>query len=346
MKKYILNFTVPQFKAVVRNIIKEDYRINQIIEWIYVKKTSSFDEFTNISKDLREELNKRFTLRDLKIVKKERSIIDGTIRYTFQAADKKYFFAVFLPINGKNSICISSQTGCLISCIFCSSGKVKKAKFVRNLTRGEILEQILQIENDIKDKVSNVLFMGMGEPTLNLNNVVLVLNSLLSNKEFGIGKRHITLSSVGNIPAIKKLADDNFGVRLALSLHSVDEKQRKKLIPNNFCFHIGDILNAGKYYLKKTKSRLTIEYILIGNINDSVTDAHRLARLLRHHELLNSNVQVNLMPFNPIDGINLQVPQEKTVQRFKNILRFNRVVVNIRQVKGVDIKAACGQLGC
>jgi 23S rRNA (adenine2503-C2)-methyltransferase len=342
MKKYILDFTAVQFKTAVKNIIKEDYRINQIIEWVYVKKASSFDKFTNISKDLREELNKRFTLRGLKIVKKEQSIIDGTIRYTFQTVDKKYFFAVVLPANGKNSICISSQIGCPISCVFCSSGKVK---LVRNLNRGEILEQILQIENDIEERVSVVLFMGMGEPTLNLNNIAPVLNSLLSNKEFGIGKRHITLSSVGNVPALKKLADDNFGVRLALSLHSVYEKQRKKLVPNNFGFHIEDILNAGKYYLKKTKSRLTIEYILFENINDSIAEAHKLARLLRHHELLNPNVQVNLMPFNPIDGTDLQTPQEETVQKFKNILKLNGIIVNIRQAKGADIKAACGQLG-
>ncbi|MDR2251599.1 MAG: 23S rRNA (adenine(2503)-C(2))-methyltransferase RlmN [Endomicrobium sp.] len=342
MKKYILDFTTAQFKTAVKTIIKEDYRINQIIEWVYIKKASSFDEFTNISKKLREELNKRFTLRSLKIVKKERSIIDGTIRYTFQTVDKKYFFTVFLPANGKNSVCISSQIGCPISCVFCSSGKVK---LVRNLTRGEILEQILQIENDIKEKVSGVLFMGMGEPTLNLNNIALVLNSLLSHKEFGIGKRHITLSSVGNVPAIKRLADDNFGIRLAISLHAIDEKQRKKLIPNNFGFHIEDILSAGKYYLKKTKSRITIEYILVTNINGSAADAHKLARLLRHHELLNPNVQVNLIPFNPIDGTSLQTPQEETVQKFKNILKLNGIIVNIRQAKGADIKAACGQLG-
>jgi 23S rRNA (adenine2503-C2)-methyltransferase len=342
MKKYILDFTVVQFKAVVKSIIKEDYKINQIIEWIYTKKAATFDEFTNISKELREELKKRFTLRVLKIVKKEQSVIDGTIRYTFQTIDKKYFFAVSLPVNNKNSVCISSQIGCPVSCAFCSSGKVK---FARNLTKGEILEQILQIENDTKEKISGVLFMGMGESTLNLNNITLVLNSLLSNKEFGIGKRHITLSSVGNVPAIKKLADDNFGIRLALSLHAVNEKQRKKLIPNNFGFSIEDILNAGKYYLKKTKSRLTIEYILVSGINDSPADAHKFARLLRSHELLNPDVQVNLIPFNPIGGVDFQVPKEESIQKFKNILKLNVIIVNLRQAKGADISAACGQLG-
>jgi 23S rRNA (adenine2503-C2)-methyltransferase len=342
MKRYILDFTTAQFKTAVKAIIREEYRINQIIEWIYAKKMSSFDDFTNISKELRAELNKRFMLRSLKIVKKDQSIIDATIRYTFQTVDKKYFLAVLLHEKGKTSVCISSQIGCPISCVFCSSGKVK---FVRNLTKGEILEQILQIENDINGKVSGVLFMGMGEPTLNLNNIMLALNSLLSNKEFGIGKRHITLSSVGNVPAVKKLAEDNFGIRLAISLHAVDGKQRKKLIPNNFGFNIEDILNASKYYLKKTNSRITIEYILIKNINDSTADAHRLARLLKHHELLSPNVQVNLIPFNPIKGVSLQTPQEKTIQKFKNILKVNGIIVNIRQAKGADIGAACGQLG-
>jgi 23S rRNA (adenine2503-C2)-methyltransferase len=342
MKKYILDFTNVQFKAAVKPIIKEDYRIDQIVKWVYDKKAPSFDEFTNISKEVREELKKRFTLRSLKIVKKDQSTIDGTIRYTFQTIDKKYFFAVLLRKGVKTSICISSQIGCPISCVFCSSGKVKLA---RNLTKGEILEQVLQIENDIEEKASGVLFMGMGEPTLNLNNITLVLKSLLSSKEFGIGKRHITLSSVGNVSAIKKLAYDNFGIRLAISLHAVDEKQRKKLIPNNFGFNIEEILNAGKYYLKKTTSRLTIEYMLVKNINDSAADAHKLARLLRHHELLNPNVDVNLIPFNYVDGTNLQTPKEETIQKFKNILKFNRIIVNIRHAKGADIGAACGQLG-
>ena len=239
-------------------------------------------------------------------------------------------------------MCISSQIGCPVMCAFCSSGKVK---LTRNLSRGEILEQILQIENDTKERVSGVLFMGMGEPTLNLNNITSVLNSLLSSKEFGIGKRHITLSSVGVVPAIKKLADDNFGIRLALSLHAVDEKQRKKLIPNNFGFKIEDILNAGKYYLKKTKSRLTIEYILVKGINDTAADAHKLTRLLRHHELLNPDVQVNLIPFNHVTDTQFKTPEHEAIQKFKNILKLNRITVNIRQARGADISAACGQLG-
>jgi 23S rRNA (adenine2503-C2)-methyltransferase len=341
-KKYVLDLNNEQFKTAVKPIIERDYRINQIIEWVYAKKNVSFESFTNLPKKLRNKLNEKFLLRTLKIVKKEKSLIDGTVRYTFRTADRKYFFAVFLHVNGKNSVCISSQIGCPVMCAFCSSGKTKLA---RNLSRGEIIEQILQIENDTKEKISGVLFMGMGEPMLNFNNIVPVLNSLLSSKEFGIGKRHITVSSVGIVPAIKKLADSNFGVRLALSLHAVDDKQRKKLVPDNLGFSIEDILKVGKYYLKKTNSHLTIEYVLVKGINVSSADAHKLARLLKRYTLINSNVQVNLIPFNPVTGVQFQIPDKKSIQKFKNILKFNGITVNIRQSKGADINAACGQLG-
>jgi 23S rRNA (adenine2503-C2)-methyltransferase len=342
MKKYILDLTNTQFKIVMKSVVKQDYKINQIIEWVYLKKVSSFEDFMNISKELREKLDKRFLLRTLKVVKKENSTIDGTIKYTFQTFDKKYFFAVFLLAKSKNSICVSSQIGCPIMCTFCSSGKIG---FVRNLSRGEIIEQILQIENDTKKKISNVLFMGMGEPMLNFNNITSVLNSLLSNEEFDIGKRRIIISSVGIVSEIKKLADNNFGVRLAISLHAVDEKQRKILIPKNFNFNIEDILNAGKYYLRKTKSRITIEYILIKGINDSTANAHKITRLLKYHGLLNYDVRINLIPFNVMFSTKFQTSKYEVIQKFKYILKLNGIIVNIRWSKGSDINAACGQLG-
>jgi len=342
MKKYVLDMTDCQFRAAARSVIDRDYRMSQIIEWIYAKKSASFEDFTNLSRELREKLINKFLLRTLKIAKKEKSAVDGTMRYTFQTADNKYFLAVFFSVSGRNSVCISSQIGCPVKCAFCSSGRVK---FARNLSRGEIIEQILQIENDTGEKLSGISFMGMGEPMLNFNNIAFVLDSLLSNKEFNIGRRHITVSSVGIVPAVKKLADGNFGIRLALSLHAVEEKQRKKLIPNNLGFTVEDILNSGRYYLKKTGSRLTIEYALVKGINDSAADAHKLVRLLKHHELINSDVNVNLIPFNPIADVEFQPPQQESIQKFRNILRLGRITVNIRQAKGADIDAACGQLG-
>jgi len=342
MKKYILDLTPAQFRDSAKAILAEDFRIKQILEWVYARKADSFEKFTNISKEIREKLNEKFSLRALKIIKKEESVIDGSIRYTFQTVDKKFFFAVFLPAKDKNSVCISSQIGCPVSCAFCSSGKVK---LVRNLSRGEILEQILQIENDLKTKIGGVLFMGMGEPMLNFNSVSEALKTLLSKDGFAMGKRHITVSTVGIVPAIKKLADDNYGVRLALSLHAVDERQRKKLIPNNLGFSIEEILEAGAYYLKKTNSRLTIEYILVKNINDAVADAHKLARLLKKKHLLNPSVQVNLIPFNQIGGVDFLATEPLAAEKFKNILKLNGLTTNIRQAKGADIGAACGQLG-
>jgi 23S rRNA (adenine2503-C2)-methyltransferase len=341
-KKYILDLNSAQLKTAMKPIIEQDYRINQVIEWVYAKKAVSFESFTNLPKELRNKLDERFFLRTLEIVKKEKSLIDGTIRYTFRTADKKCFFAAFLPANGKNSVCISSQIGCPIMHTFCSSRKIKLA---RNLSRGEIIEQILQIGNDTKEKISGILFKGMGEPMLNFNNIISVLNSLLSSTEFGIGKRYITVSSAGIVPAVKKLADGNFGVRLALSLHAVDERQRKKLVPENLGFSIEDILKAGKYYLKKTKSHLTIEYVLVKGINVSSADAHKLARLLRRCSLINSDVRVNLIPFNSVIGMQFQTPDNKSIQKFKNILKFNGITVSIRQSKGADISSACGQLG-
>jgi 23S rRNA (adenine2503-C2)-methyltransferase len=342
MKKYLLDFTLNQLRAELKTLVGQEYRVNQVIEWIYKKKVSSFDKFTNLPKDLRIKLNEKFVLRNLRIMKKESSLIDGTIRYTFQTSDKKIFFAVFLTENGRTSACISSQIGCPVSCAFCSSGK---AKFVRNLSRGEIIEQVLQIENDTQEKISGILFMGMGEPSLNFNIVSQSIESFLSKKEFYIGKRHITLSTVGSIPAIKELAENNYGIRLAISLHSVDDKQRKKIIPNNFNFTILNILNAGKNYLKKTNSRLTIEYILIKNLNDSSLYAHKLARLLKQNDLINFQTQVNIIPFNSVKGINFQPPAQETIEKFKSILKFNSITVNIRKAKGSDIGAACGQLG-
>ncbi|MDR3244315.1 MAG: 23S rRNA (adenine(2503)-C(2))-methyltransferase RlmN [Elusimicrobiota bacterium] len=341
MKKYLLDFNEFQFKAAIADLISQDYRIEQIMRWVYVKKASSFEQFSNLPKEIRQSLDAGFSLRTLSILKKETSKIDGSIRYLFKTQDKKSFFAVFLPSRDTNSVCISSQVGCPVGCSFCASGKIK---YVRNLSRGEIIEQILQIENDTNQKVGGVLFMGMGEPMFNYNSVASALNSLLSRKEFYMGKRHITLSTIGIVPAIKKLADENLGIRLAVSLHSCDDKQRSKMIPS-VKFSIEEILNSAKYYLKKTNSRLTIEYILIKNFNDTSADARKLARLLEKHSLINPKTQVNLIPYNHTKSSSFLPSTPQSIEKFKTILKLNSVLSNIRQAKGADISAACGQLG-
>lgn len=341
-KTFILDIEPKQLYSVLKPFVTENYRTDQIIQWIYSKKVLDFEGFTNISKDIRGNLESSFTLRSFTNVVKDESILDGTVRYTFRTYDNKYIYAVCLPSENKKTVCISTQVGCPVSCNFCLSGKTK---FVRNLSRGEILEEILHIENDIKERISGVLFMGMGEPMLNYKNLTSVIKTLISKKEMNIGKRHITVSSMGVIPAIKNLANEMYGVRFALSLHATDDKQRAKIIPNNFDAKISDLLNVCKYYLKKTSSRVTIEYILLKDFNDTSTDAHRLARLMKTAGLVNPSVQVNLIPYNETNSFDYKTPLQVSILNFKKILKLNGITVNIREPKGLDIGAACGQLG-
>lgn len=342
-KTFILDIETKQLYSVLKPLVADKYRVDQIIEWIYAKKASSFDKFTNIPKDIRGNLSSSFNLRSFANVKKDESVLDGTIRYTFKTYDSKYIYAVYLPNENKKTVCISTQIGCPVSCGFCLSGKTK---FVRNLSRGEILEEIIHIENDINERISGVLFMGMGEPMLNYVNLTSVIKTIISQKELNIGKRHVTVSSVGVIPAIKKLADEMYGVRFALSLHATDDKQRKKIIPNNFDAKIAELLGACKYYLKKTNSKVTIEYILLKDFNDASSDAHRLARLLRTAGLIQPGVQVNLIPYNETKNSEYKTTDQVSILTFKKILKLNGITVNVREAKGLDIGAACGQLGC
>lgn len=341
-KTFILDIEPKKLYSVLKPFVAEDYRVKQIIEWLYVKKATSFENFSNLPKDIRGNLESSFSVRSFKNVTKHKSMLDGTIRYNFKTYDSHGIYAVYLPSESGKTVCISTQIGCPVSCKFCSSGKVR---YVRNLSRGEILEQILHIENDTGERISGVLFMGMGEPLLNYKNLTSAIESIISKNELNIGKRHITVSSVGIIPVVKELANAMYGTRFALSLHASDDKQRKKIIPNNFDATISDLLSACRYYLKKTNSRVTIEYIMLKDFNDTSADAHRLSRLMRNAELINPSVQVNLIPYNQTNQNDCKMPDQITILNFKKILKLNGLNVNVRQPKGLDIGAACGQLG-
>ncbi|MDR0985179.1 MAG: 23S rRNA (adenine(2503)-C(2))-methyltransferase RlmN [Endomicrobium sp.] len=342
--KTILDLLDSELYDFLNKKIKQKYRFNQIINWIYKKKIKSFSECTNLPKNIIKELSTKYKLRTLRIIQKKKSITNETIKYIFQTIDNNNIFAVLLKKAGKNKLCISSQIGCPIKCDFCSSGKVK---FVRNLTKGEILEQILQVENDIKGNIAGVLFMGMGEPMLNFNNIVSVITALLDKNKFKIGKKHITISTIGIVPAIKNLAKINFGIRMALSIHAPYDFQRDKLGCNNFIkFSIADIMNAGKYYIDKTNSSLTIEYVLLKGINDSTKMAHKFARLIRQHKLVRYNVNVNLIPYNYTYNTSYRRSTDISIHKFKTVLYLNGIISISRKIKGEDINAACGQLGC
>jgi len=247
---------------------------------------------------------------------------------------------VFLPQKGRNTICISSQIGCPVGCAFCASGTVK---FVRNLTRGEIIEQILQISNDNNVVMESILFMGMGEPLLNYDNLVAAIAMLEDENGFGFGRRRIVVSTAGIVGNIEKLANEGLGVGLALSLHAPDDETRRKIIPD-FKFKLENIVKAGVEYSTITKSRLTIEYMLISGINDDLGAAKKLAALIEKYTKFKDHLQINIIPYNPTDNCGWKTPNNDTVHRFKETLIKMGFITNVREPRGLDIGAACGQL--
>ncbi|OGS19302.1 MAG: hypothetical protein A3J83_07210, partial [Elusimicrobia bacterium RIFOXYA2_FULL_40_6] len=256
-----------------RYIVREGvskFRTKQILEWVYKKKSDSFSQFSNLPADFRKHLEENYCLRSFTLKDKKSSKIDATVRYSFNTPDGFEVITVFLPHENRNSICLSSQIGCPIKCSFCASGKVP---FKRNLTRGEILEQILQVEKDSGAVVDSILFMGMGEPLLNYDNVVSAIKSMVDPEQFGYGRRNIVLSSAGFVPQIMKLSDEKVAVRLALSLHAPDDQVREKIITGKIPYFVEDILQAGLEYGRKTKSKITIEYVLIDGVNNTQADA-------------------------------------------------------------------------
>lgn len=341
-KTYLLDLTPEEIEKLLVSWGHSAFRGRQVVKWLYEKRVDSFDSCTDMPKGLREELSKKAAARTLTLDTRELSCLDGTIRYQFLTHDGFRIPTVFLPSRDRNSVCISTQIGCPIGCTFCASGRVK---FRRNLSAGEIVEQILQAEHETGRRITGVLFMGMGEPLMNYDNTVAALKAITGFRQLGIGRRHITVSTSGVVPNIRKLADETMGVRLALSLHAPDDATRHRFIPDKLPYSVIDILQAGLYYSRKTNSRLTLEYNLVGEVNDSVKAAETFAKLINTAARLKDEVQVNLIPCNPTDRSKFDPPVEEHINRFKNILLKHDILVNIREAKGADIGAACGQLG-
>ena len=342
MKEYFLDLEPDEIEKTVLSLGEKTFRAKQLIEWAYKKRTEDFSKCATLPLALRDALAEKYSLRSLKFEDVKTSRFDGTARFHFLTRDGYNVFAVFLPAKERNSVCLSTQVGCPVGCAFCFSGKTK---FKRNLTRGEILEQIIRIEKESGAKISGVLFMGMGEPLLNFDNVLSAVRSLIDYRQFGIGRRHITISTVGLVPLIRKLADEELGVRLALSLHAPDDTIRKKLISGNISYTVNEILKAGLYFARKNNSRLTVEYILIAGVNDSLECAKKFVKLLERSSRAKDEIQVNLIPFNDTNDPGLFSAPAESNLRFKNFLIKNGVLAMIRQPRGADIGAACGQLG-
>ena len=347
LKDSIMNYT----KDELSKIIKPSFRAKQIYRWIYTSYVNSFDEMKNLPKDLRKELDDKFTLSPLKILAKEQSK-DGSIKYLFGLQNGLSMEAVLLPMkkeikdeNGniiqssKYTICISSQVGCKMGCAFCLTAK---EGFKQNLTAGEIVAQVLSIKKDkniAPNKRVNVVYMGMGEPLDNLDNVIKAIKIFSDPDGLSISPRRQTISTSGLAHNIKKLGDSNLGVLLAISLHAVDDTMREKLMPINKAYNIAAVLDAVREFPIDQRKRVMFEYLVIKDLNDDIKSAKKLVKLL--HSI---KAKVNLIYFNPYPNSLFQRPSEKDVIAFQTFLREHGLTCTIRESKGLDISAACGQL--
>ncbi|AEH51819.1 23S rRNA (adenine(2503)-C(2))-methyltransferase RlmN [Pseudothermotoga thermarum] len=333
----ILGFSYEEFVEEIVKLGLERYRADQVLDWVYQKLVFSFDQMTNLSKEHRRLLPQHFSIDLPKVVEKKVSKFDKTTKYLFELKDGNTIESVLLFHEGYATACISTQVGCPIRCSFCATGQ---SGFVRNLEVDEIVSQILAIEADSRQKIRNVVYMGMGEPLLNYDNVVKSVRILNHKKMKNIGIRRITISTVGIPEKIIKLGQEGLDINLAISLHASSNEKRMQIIPLASKYAIEEILDAAKQFQQNTDRRVTIEYILIKEFNDYDEDARRLAKILKEMKM---KVFVNLIPVNPaLPG--LERPSIWKINRFKEILVESGIEAEVRREKGVDIEAACGQL--
>lgn len=333
---YILSgLTQQEIEQITDSLKASKFRARQIHNWIYLKSVSSIDEMTDLSVKFREELKKVTKVSDTKIKVKQVSS-DGTIKYLLEYPDGECVETVLMRFDNRANLtaCVSSQVGCAVNCSFCATGK---RGFLRNLTYKEIIEQVLTIQRDTGLKVTNVVFMGQGEPLLNLDNVLKAME--IFNEDFQIGARRLTVSTSGIIPQINKLAELDMQSTLAISLHAPNHEIRKQLMQIENKYNMNDLKKALKNYVDKTGRRITIEYLLIKDLNDTVEAAKQLAMYL--HDI---KCNINLIPYNPTAENDYQRPNNNSIMKFKYLLEHSGKKVTVRLERGADIDAACGQL--
>lgn len=315
---------------------QQNFRAKQIFEWLHNKNVESFDDMTNLSKELRLELKSKSVIKGVKIFKRLNSQKDDTIKYLFSLSDDNIIESVFMSYDYGNTVCISSQVGCRMGCRFCAS---TINGLVRNLSTGEMLSQIYTIQKDLNKKVSNIVIMGCGEPFDNFDNIIKFIEIINSPIGLNIGQRHITVSTCGLVQRIYDFADKKLQSTLAISLHAPNNELRQKIMPIAKKYSIDEILQACKYYINTTHRRITFEYSLINGINDSQQCAEQLGKLLRH--IL---CHVNLIAVNEIKENNYKKSSQKNIDNFVSILNKYGIEATVRKKLGDDIDAACGQL--
>ena len=330
----IYDLTLIEFEDYFISNNDKKFRATQIYDYLYKKRETDIDKMSNIGKTTKEMLKKDFDFFKLKIVKKQED--KGVKKYLFELKDKNYIESVVMYHDYGISICVSSQIGCNMGCAFCESGRLKK---VRNLESYEIVEQILLVEEDIKTRISHVVIMGIGEPFDNYDNVLRFIKIINEGKGIDIGSRHITISTCGIVPGIEKFMNEEGQVNLAISLHAPNDVIRDKIMMINKAYNIKSLLDTVKKYIQKTNRRVTFEYILLENVNDSNECALELSKLL--HGI---NCYVNLIPYNETENIGFKRTKTEQILKFYDILKKNKINVTIRKEFGSKVDAACGQL--
>lgn len=315
---------------------EQGFRAKQIYQWIHEKQAHSFDEMTNVSKQLKEKLASKAYLTTLHKEEVQISQIDGTRKYLFMLSDGNVIESVLMKYKHGNSVCISSQVGCRMGCRFCAS---TLDGLVRGLTPAEMLDQIYQIGKDIGERISNVVVMGTGEPLDNFENLLKFIELLTDENGLHISQRNLTVSTCGIVPRMRELADKKLQITLALSLHASNQKKRLELMPVANKYDIHEVIDACRYYFEQTGRRVTFEYSLVGGVNDTDQDAKELSSLIR-----GMNCHVNLIPVNPIKERDYVQSNLQVITAFKNKLEKNGITATVRREMGRDIDGACGQL--
>ena len=327
----------PALEAALASQGHDRFRARQIFGWLYRRGVSDIDAMTNLPRELRAALASRFTLTTPHVVSRERSS-DGTEKFLLQLADPRQIEAVFIPDTPANTFCVSTQVGCAMACAFCLTGKMG---LVRNLTAGEIVGQVRVLADalGLREKPFNIVFMGMGEPLHNYDETMKALRILADEEGLAVPPRRVTLSTVGLLPAVERLAREPIMPNLAISLHAPTDLQRGQLVPLNRKYGIADIIEACKRFPLKKRARITFEYVLLAGVNDRPEDAKKLAKLLT-----GVKSKVNLIPLNAAPGIPFERPSDESIDRFAKFLADSGLTVSVRKSRGRDIRAACGQL--
>ena len=333
--KNIKDYTLDELKEELKELGEKTFRAEQIYKWLYEARVSSFDDMTNLSLELRETLKQEYEIKEFKILKKQVAV-DGTRKYLFDVLDGNAIETVLMEYHHGFSICVSSQIGCKMGCKFCASTGIP---FARNLTSGEIIEQIMAVERDTNVRISNIVFMGIGEPLDNYDNVVKAIRIINHPKGLNIGARHISISTSGLVPKIYQLAEENIQCTLSISLQATTYEQRSKMMPVNNRYPIEELLQACKDYIEKTHRRISFEYALAKENNDNLEDAKRLVKLLK-----GMLCHVNLIPINKIENGAYTKSSNENIMKFRDYLNDHGIVATIRRELGSDIDAACGQL--